>query len=54
MILNQDLDIERFIGEAIGAASVCWGNIEGAGEFQSELAGQIVDEIMIKLSDLLR
>jgi hypothetical protein len=53
-ILDPDLPIEDFIGQAVGAASMCWENPAGAGVFHSERASQIVDEIMQKISETLR
>lgn len=53
-ILNQDEDIETFIGHAVGATSACWSNLDGAGVFESVRAAQIVDEILDRLTDLLR
>lgn len=37
--------LDRVIGEAVGAASVCWESPEGAGVFQSELATVIIDAL---------
>jgi hypothetical protein len=34
------------ISEYIGAASVCWENMSGAGEFQIHRASRIVDELL--------
>ncbi len=34
------------IAEYIGAASVCWESMSGTGEFQSQKASRIVDEIL--------
>jgi hypothetical protein len=38
--------LPQVIGEAVGAASMCWEFPEKAGVFQSEKASQIVDEVM--------
>lgn len=54
LILDHTVDIERFIGEAVGAASMCWEKPEGAGVFDSVRAARIVDEIMDHLSVILR
>lgn len=32
--------------EALGLASVCWGTLAGAGEFQSELAGKVGRDLL--------
>lgn len=38
--------IEQAVFEAIGAASVCWETLEGAGVFDSTRAKQIGDELV--------
>ncbi len=47
------LDIARGwdekVMQAIGEASMCWSNIEGAGVFDSEKAKQIGDELLMYL-----
>ena len=47
MIFNWPVDkpIHEAIGEAIGAASVCWEHPEGAGVFNVERATEIADEL---------
>lgn len=37
--------LKTFIGEAVGAASMCWETPYGAGEFDSTRASAIVDAI---------
>jgi len=37
------------LAEAVGEASTCWSNVEGAGEFDSESATNIVDNIIFEL-----
>jgi hypothetical protein len=54
LILDHTVGIEDFIGQAVGAASMCWMNVERAGEFDSTRASAIVDEIMDHLSVVLR
>jgi hypothetical protein len=39
-----DTPLEEIIGNAVGAASTCWENLEDTGVFDSERASQIVDE----------
>ena len=46
-------NIKQVIGEAVGAGSVCWGNVQGAGVFQSEEASNIVDEALAKIIELV-
>jgi hypothetical protein len=54
LILDHSVGIEEFIGQAVGAASMCWENPEGAGVFDADRAKQIVEEIMDHLAVLLR
>jgi hypothetical protein len=46
------LSLEEAVGQAVGAASACWDNLEGAGVFQSTRAKAIVEQLMdrIKMS----
>lgn len=41
----DDMPVHEAIGQAIGAASVCWENLGGAGVFQSTWAAQVADEL---------
>ena len=41
-----DTPLKQVIGEAIGAASMCWEFPERAGEFQSGQATRIIQEVM--------
>jgi len=38
--------VEEIVGQAVGAASMCWTKPEGAGEFDSERASKIVDDAL--------
>lgn len=42
---DPDCGLKTFIGEAVGAASMCWETPEGAGIFDSTRASAIVDAI---------
>lgn len=42
---DPDCGLKTFIGEAIGAASMCWETLEGAGVFDSTRAKAIVDAV---------
>lgn len=44
-----DTPVHEIIGQAIGAASMCWANPAGAGVFDSERAGEIVETVMAAL-----
>lgn len=43
---SEETPIRDVIGEAVGAASMCWEHPEKAGEFDSVKATEIVDEVM--------
>lgn len=45
-------DLHEAIGEAIGAASMCWENVEKAGVFKSEMAKDIADTIVARVQIL--
>ena len=38
--------IKELIGVAIGQASMCWSNPEGAGVFDSDKAGGIAEDLL--------
>lgn len=42
------------IGEAVGAASACWDNLEGAGVFKSERASEIATNLIEDVLELTR
>ena len=46
----DDSPLARKVFEALGAASSCWGNLEGAGVFDSTRAREIGDELMAYLT----
>lgn len=39
--LIEEVPLSRWVGEALGAASSCWGNLRGAGVFDSVRAERI-------------
>ena len=43
---NDELTIDEAVFQAIGAASVCWENMEGAGIFDSDRAKDIGDKLL--------
>jgi hypothetical protein len=45
--------IEEVVGEAVGAGSTCWTHLGGAGVFQSELAGEIVEHAVVRIRELI-
>lgn len=44
--LDGATSLEQAVFQALGAASACWGNLEGAGVFQAERAMQIGEELL--------
>lgn len=48
-----DTPVDQIVGEAIGAASMCWEHVERAGVFDSERASAIVDSLMAALRQKL-
>ena len=45
----EDKDLLTAVGEAVGAASACWDNLEHAGVFDSKTAGEVVDQLMDRI-----
>ena len=45
---NHDgtLTLKEAVRQALGAASVCWSNVSGAGTFQSERCSDIADALI--------
>src|SRR5688572_29234132 len=43
---NEPLSLEGAIGQAIGAGSMCWKNVVGAGEFESVRAKEIAEALL--------
>jgi hypothetical protein len=41
--------IEEIVGQAIGAASVCWENPAGAGRFDSVQASEICEDAIYEI-----
>lgn len=44
--LTEDVDAETAIFIALGAASACWENLQGAGMFDSSRAKVIGEELL--------
>lgn len=42
---------QEIIMQAVGEASMCWANIEGAGVFESEQAKQVGDALLKRLEE---
>ena len=50
-ILNDAETLEQAVGYAVGAASMCWEDVDKAGVFESTRAGDIVDELVLWLRE---
>lgn len=50
----DDLELKEWVGQALGAASSCWENVGGAGEFDSTRCGWIFDGLMERLGQVER
>jgi hypothetical protein len=48
------LTLEEAVYQALGAASVCWENMEDAGVFDSDRAKMIGDQLMDRIEQELR
>ncbi len=46
--------LEKVVFEAIGRASMCWENIEGAGEFNASLAVMVGDSLVSKILEIVK
>lgn len=45
----SDIPLEEAVFQALGAASACWDNLEGAGVFESDRAKAIGDALMARI-----
>ena len=43
---SEPRNLSEVIGQAVGAGSMCWDNVRGAGVFQPERGSQIVQEVI--------
>jgi hypothetical protein len=48
-----DLALDEWVGQALGAASSCWENLAGAGEFDSTRCRGIFDALMAHLNEVI-
>lgn len=48
-----DLDIKEWVGQALGAASACWSDLEGAGVFDSTRCAAIADALNKHIMSLM-
>lgn len=46
----DDLPLEEWVGQALGAASSCWTNLRGAGEFDSTRCAAIMIALMARIN----
>jgi hypothetical protein len=47
-------EIRSLLTELAGSASMCWENIEGAGDFHSSEALRFVEDCLSKVLDLIQ
>jgi hypothetical protein len=48
---NEGNDLESYVYQALGAASVCWETLEGAGIFESDRAVEIGKALIQKIQE---
>lgn len=48
----EDLDLTEWVGQALGAASACWSNLEGAGVFDSTQCGEVAKALSAHINGL--
>lgn len=53
-LLEAATSAPEVLGIAVGAASVCWEDVRGAGIFDSEGAKEVLDQTMARLDVLLK
>lgn len=49
----EDIPLNEWVGQAMGAASTCWGNLRGAGVFDSERCGRILAALMEHINSVI-
>lgn len=50
----EPLDLQSAVYQALGAASVCWENLDSAGIFQSDRAVLIGEALIQRIKELAR
>lgn len=50
---SENPEVQRIIGEAIGAGSMCWESMSGTGMFQSDQARAVLDNTLAELDRVL-
>jgi hypothetical protein len=46
------LDLRELVYQAVGAASMCWSNINGAGEFNSTQACKVARQLVLDIQEI--
>lgn len=49
----EDLSLDEWVGQALGSASSCWGNLRGAGEFDSTRCAGILTALMEHINSVI-
>lgn len=50
---DEDITLKEGVFQALGAASMCWSTLEGAGEFDSTRAKQIGDAVILLIREFV-
>ncbi len=48
-----DVPLNEWVGQALGSASMCWEDVGKAGVFDSTRCGEIFDELMAHLDEVI-
>lgn len=49
---GEEMTLDNYVFQALGAVSVCWEDIDKAGIFESERAREIGHALMAKIEEL--
>lgn len=50
MNFDADLTLDELAHQAVGAASMCWENVEGAGVFDEEQARFVANGLLVRMN----
>lgn len=51
-LFSSAQNVTQLLGQLAGAASMCWANLDGAGEFDTTTANQLVEDAQARLRQL--
>jgi hypothetical protein len=46
---DGSLSLESLVGQAVGAASMCWENVAAAGVFRDDRASAVADALVVEV-----